>query len=294
MELEAVYGQAFTFAAPVISTIGAPRYWRGGSFSTGDVRVNKNGGAFSNINSLPTEIEDGEFAFSLTAAELQGARVTMRVVRDSHALFYDQTFLVRTVNTVGAAIPAVTASFGKIPDVNMIQWRGTVPLALASQRVLTQVGAAGVLEDLSQAQAESAADAALVTYDGLVPGDTPTNWGSMGIEADGHVHGDIKQWLGVAPLALVSQRVQTDVRAMINSIQNQIADHVFRRHWGNITDGDTEDDRSLMGMMAQQVNLVAFTGGDMKVFRSDDVTVFVTKALTITSGADHVVGINPP
>lgn len=30
----------------------------------------------------------------------------------------------------------------------------------------------------------------------------------VGVEADGHVHGDLKEWLGVAPLALTSQKVQ--------------------------------------------------------------------------------------
>jgi hypothetical protein len=39
--------------------------------------------------------------------------------------------------------------------------------------------------------------------------DYPSNFASMGIESDGHVHGDLKQWLGVAPLALSSQKVQS-------------------------------------------------------------------------------------
>lgn len=41
-----------------------------------------------------------------------------------------------------------------------------------------------------------------------------TSGRSLGVEADGHVHADLKQWLGVAPLALLAQRVQTSVGAM--------------------------------------------------------------------------------
>jgi hypothetical protein len=45
-------------------------------------------------------------------------------------------------------------------------------------------------------------------------GNLPTNFSSMGIEADGHVHADLKEWLGAAPAALSSQRVQSHVAAM--------------------------------------------------------------------------------
>ncbi len=41
----------------------------------------------------------------------------------------------------------------------------------------------------------------------------PENFSSMGIESDGHVHGDVKQWLGVAPGALVdTDKLQTSVQ----------------------------------------------------------------------------------
>lgn len=41
----------------------------------------------------------------------------------------------------------------------------------------------------------------------------PPNFADIGIESDGHVHGDVKEWLGVAPLALSSQRVQSHLGA---------------------------------------------------------------------------------
>jgi len=52
------------------------------------------------------------------------------------------------------------------------------------------------------------------TDSALLASSAPTNWSSMGIEADGHVHGDLKEWLGVAPLALTGQRPNAYVGAM--------------------------------------------------------------------------------
>lgn len=45
-----------------------------------------------------------------------------------------------------------------------------------------------------------------------------TSGRSMQVETDGMVHGDLKEWLGVAPLALVSQRVNTSVGAMAANV----------------------------------------------------------------------------
>lgn len=48
-----------------------------------------------------------------------------------------------------------------------------------------------------------------VTVDDLVRSTTPAN--SLTVEADGMAHADVKEWLGVAPLALSSQQVQAVV-----------------------------------------------------------------------------------
>ncbi len=106
MELEAIYGEAFTFTGPLIDTIRAPGFLRGTTFSTGDARINWGGGAFTNLQNLPGHIENGMFAFGLTAAEMRGGRIGLQVSRDSHGLWYDQAFLVRigmerTHNPVG-------------------------------------------------------------------------------------------------------------------------------------------------------------------------------------------------
>lgn len=51
------------------------------------------------------------------------------------------------------------------------------------------------------------AGAATITQDAR----SPDNWGLTGIEADGHVHGDLKEWLGAAPNALIAGAVDSDV-----------------------------------------------------------------------------------
>lgn len=45
-----------------------------------------------------------------------------------------------------------------------------------------------------------------------------TSGRSLQVESDGVVHADLKEWLGVAPLALVSQRVNTSVGAMASGV----------------------------------------------------------------------------
>ena len=408
MEFEAIYGQAFTGTLPLVDSIRAPIFMRGTTFSTGDARVNWGGGAFTNVQNLPTHIENGFFAFSLTAAEMEHDRIGYQLSRNSHGVWFDQAALIRTINTVGAAIPAFVATFGQMPRVNVadagvlndvsnssysiptsivIEARGDAALASYDGPTRTEatsdkdeilaetgeIGTAGaglsninlpnqtmdiigditgnlsgsvgsvaghtpqtadhkailatinarailVHADTDELQQDDVPgligalnDLAVADIDAVMANLLPSNFTNMGIESDGHVHGDLKQWLGVAPnainngaveadvqrwldvvpLALVSQRPQVDVRAMINSVENQIADHVHRRHWGNITDGDTEDDRSMMGMMAQHVNLVATTAGNLKVFRDDDATVFATKAVKQTAGAEPIIEINP-
>lgn len=45
-----------------------------------------------------------------------------------------------------------------------------------------------------------------------------TSGRSIQVETDGHVHADVKEWLGVAPLALVAQRVNVSVGAMAANV----------------------------------------------------------------------------
>jgi len=55
------------------------------------------------------------------------------------------------------------------------------------------------------------------TDSALLASGVPTNFSSMGIESDGHVHADLKEWLGAAPAILNAGLVQSDLQRIINS-----------------------------------------------------------------------------
>lgn len=88
-------------------------------------------------------------------------------------------------------------------------------------------GVAGsVIEEVENRATPTQVQSELGTYDALVPADLPTNFSSMGIEADGDVHADIKEWLGVAPGALIGGaggRVDSSVGAMAANVLNAAA-----------------------------------------------------------------------
>ena len=280
MELEAIYGQPFTFMAPLISTVAAPSFLRAGSFSDGDFAIVRDGATgFSNVAGIPVHIAGGAYIFSLTDTEMQAGEIMYKAQRDSHASFYDQSLLIRARGPVDLSFRPQP---GWVSDV--------IPGNFTNMGIESDGDVHG---DLKQWLGAAPNPQIVASVNSVLAVVAPTRWSDMAIQADGMVQADMREWLGTAPLALVSQRPQVDVRAVVNSVQNEIADHVLRRQWGAVTDGDTEDDRSLHGWMAQGVNFVYSTGGNLVVYRDDDVTVFAIKALT-TSGVDDIVGVTPP
>jgi len=133
------------------------------------------------------------------------------------------------------------------------------------------------------------------------------NFSDIGIETDGDVHADLKQWLGTAPLVLDSQRVQTTVAAMATGVitaaalaaagANKLADHVIRRTYANVrasSDGDTVNFRSLMGAISKLVNLwsTTETAGKLTLKHEDDSTTFATQIITTDAAADPITVLN--
>lgn len=88
-------------------------------------------------------------------------------------------------------------------------------------------GVAGsVIEEVENRATPTQVQSELGTYDALVPADLPANFGSMGIEANGDVHADIKEWLGVAPGGLIGGaggRVDSSVGVMAANVLNAAA-----------------------------------------------------------------------
>jgi hypothetical protein len=203
-----------------------PIYDADGDLVTGatglDSEVSKDGGTFTDCTNEASELatSSGMYTLSLTATEMNADRVAI-ITKSNGKPAVNMMYTVAR-QLVDLAYPATSGRSIQVETDGMIhadvkEWLTTAPLALASQRVQVEVDAYDSAVDFNATQKASVnaeADTALTDYDAVVPADLPTNFGSMGIETDGHVHGDIKEWLGVAPNALQSGRVDSYVGAM--------------------------------------------------------------------------------
>ena len=91
------YGQAITFEHPIVkagvTTFALAADW---TPAAGDVQVIVDGGAPSNITTLPVHKGSGVWTFSLSAAEMQGARITIVVNDTTPKAVEDQAIVLTT------------------------------------------------------------------------------------------------------------------------------------------------------------------------------------------------------
>lgn len=97
------YGLAATLVFALRDTNGNPV--AGLTFAAGDALVSKDGAAFANAGSLPTGIGQGFYTLSLTAAELQAARVAILVKDADGSAWKAKTIVVETTDHPSAAHP---------------------------------------------------------------------------------------------------------------------------------------------------------------------------------------------
>lgn len=106
MELLRKYGVASHVYLPIVKravvdfAVGAD--W---TPAAGDVKISKDGGAAANVTSLPTAITMGNTAmwdFSLTATEMQAAKVVVMVADSATKAVEDQAFLIATYGNAAA------------------------------------------------------------------------------------------------------------------------------------------------------------------------------------------------
>jgi hypothetical protein len=74
---------------------------------------------------------------------------------------------------------------------------------------------------------------------------------------------------------------------------NAAADALLRRHYGSARvspNGDSVDDRSVLGLLSGAVNRFQTIGNQFRTFHEDDTTVFMTRTLTPAPGSDPVSG----
>lgn len=116
------YGEARVIEIPVIKravvdfAVGAD--W---TPAAGDVKITKDGGAAANVTNLPTALAMGNgavWSFSLTATEMQAARVVVTVVDAATKAVEDQSFVIETYGNASAqhAFDLDTASTAQTGD----------------------------------------------------------------------------------------------------------------------------------------------------------------------------------
>ncbi len=133
-----------------------------------------------------------------------------------------------------------------------------------------------------------------------------TSGRSFVVETDGMVHGDMKEWLGTAPLALVSQRVVSSVGAMQTDVLNaaaiatdaigsaevssaaadKIADALLKRDMDQVEGAAPK--HSLTTAVLKAVSRVRDNAGTLEVFRTDGTTVQLSQTVTVDAGLDPI------
>jgi hypothetical protein len=152
--------------------------------------------------------------------------------------------------------------------------------------------------DIPGASAPTAGQVADAVWDELLSGHTTT--GSAG-EATGWID-DIKNKtdnLPSSPAAVGSAMTLADSAItdakMTAAARNAIADHIWRRTYGNIrtsSNGDAVTFRSPLGMLSHFNNYPYVSSGVLNLTHEDDSTIFGTRQLTVDANADPIVGIN--
>ncbi len=136
--------------------------------------------------------------------------------------------------------------------------------------------------------------------------DFPNNFSALVIESDGMAHADLKEWLGIAPLALVSQRVNTSVGAMAAAVltaaaigtdafdadalaadaANEIADAILSRDLDNVE--GTAALHSLLTACLKSVSRTIDNAGSLETYRTDGTTLHMAQALTTDVANDPI------
>lgn len=100
----AKYNQAATFDVP-LQIAGTLDLYASGSIVAGDVKISKDGGAFANVTTLPTEAPaaSGIYTLSLSATELSAERVMVKFVdQTSPKAFEPRIVLIQTYGNASA------------------------------------------------------------------------------------------------------------------------------------------------------------------------------------------------
>lgn len=183
---------------------------------------------------------------------------------------------VGDTNRISDSTPQTGDSFARIPGV--LQTKAEADTA---HGLLATAAALAALNNLSSAQAQTAAAAALTAYDPPTQAEL-----TAGLAAADD-----------AVLAAIAARPSVaDFWSGITATAARfIADHTLRRSWASAAvsaDGDALSFRSLLGAVAKLVNRVGISGATLTVYQDDDTTALGTQTVTSDAAAEPITGAN--
>ena len=245
------YGEARVIEIPVIKravvdfAVGAD--W---TPAAGDVKITKDGGVTANVTNLPTALAMGNTAlwsFSLTATEMQAARVVVTVADAATKAVEDQAFVIETYGHASAqhTFDLDTASSAQTGD--------------AFARLGAPAGAS-VSADILAAQTDldniqTRLPAALVA--GRMDSDVAV------VQAGAIGAGDI-------------------AAAALNEIADAILDRIMST--GTDSGADNTTARTVRQALRALRNNSAIVAGTLTVYKEDDTTASWTSAITTAAG----------
>lgn len=118
--LPPVKGSAFTFDVSLVSQADTDVFKTSCTLAAGDIQVSKDGGAFANITTLPTEIgTSGVLPVALSATEMNADRVTVRFHDAAGDEWQDALVTIytaaQTLDTTDGVADAVKAKTDNLP-----------------------------------------------------------------------------------------------------------------------------------------------------------------------------------
>lgn len=136
--------------------------------------------------------------------------------------------------------------------------------------------------------------------------DFPDNFAALAIESDGMAHADLKEWLGVAPLALVSQRINASVGAMAAAVLTaaavatnaidadalaadaaiEIADAILVRDMDQVE--GSAPIHSLTTAILKAVSRVVDNAGTLETYETDESTLHMSQTITTNPTGDPI------
>lgn len=125
------YGVATTIYFPLID-FGATDFLTGAAAASGDIKIQKDGGAAANTNTATfTEEAHGFYSLPLTATEMQAKQIVITIIDQTATKEWeDQSIVITTINNASAEIPTIAP----------IQADVRTAVGLASADLDTQIG----------------------------------------------------------------------------------------------------------------------------------------------------------